>query len=83
MMRTRMAWIRSNMPVSSDQALSEIPYCFKALGVDPPDWSSAAIKPLPAAICLVISAFDMALSFPMIRPPPHSREAGALQSGLR
>ena len=27
-----------------------------ALGVEPPDWSSAAMKPLPAAILAVISA---------------------------
>src|SRR5690606_17275554 len=45
MMRQRIRWIRSNISESSAQLPGATPYPASALGVEPPDWSSAAMKP--------------------------------------
>ena len=45
MMRLRIWWISPNISSSFEKASASIPYPFSALGVDPPDWSSAAMKP--------------------------------------
>src|SRR3569623_2698847 len=51
--------MRSNISAAFDHALSSMPSPLSALGVDPPDWSSAAMNPRPAALLAVISAVFM------------------------
>ena len=61
MIRTRIWWIRPYICSSPDQLSSATPYPASALGVDPPDWSSAAMKPSPCLILAVISDWFIAI----------------------
>src|SRR5215218_662209 len=79
--RSRILWMRSNISSSFDQAPSSTPYPLSALGVEPPDWSSAAMKPSPCSIFAVISDWFMCLFLLLFegsnarkRPPFHPFE---------
>ena len=48
-MRSRILCTSSNISLSLLYSLSSTPYSFRALGVLPPLWSRAAMKPLPLA----------------------------------
>ena len=70
-MRSRILWTRSIISLSLLYSLSSTPYSFRALGVLPPLWSSAAMKPLPLAMRLVCSVLDMTGCSPLEKATKH------------
>ena len=63
MMRARMACISENISSSVFQAPLPMPYPSSALGVEPPYWSRAAMKPLPDEIFCACAVFMWGSSF--------------------
>ncbi len=70
MIRARMSWIRPYISSSVDHAPSSMPYWRSALGVEPPDWSSAAMKPAFCDICRAMSALPSVIVISMFAIVP-------------